>query len=899
MENRLVVAARAGAHALRRASAALLQFLKEHRWRLLAGPLVVLVGCLLAWGILLSELGNKRRAIEAEALHDARAWSAAYADQIMLGVEGVEQAARYVQYEWAITEGKLHLGYADEDGLFLHRLQLLACVVDPQGRVTTATRPAPVSAQAIRTVLERTRNGVPVYFMPDQISVNGEPVHRLLFAWPLTDKDGSFAAAVVIAVDPAFFTRGYNQAIYKPNGLLAVLGDDGVTLALRSEDDSPTPRQPDFLHAQRPPSAPGSALVGGKAWFQDGRDRIVGWRHLIRGDASALVALDYQTVLAPYRDVRMAWIRSATVATVTLAALTFLLSLYSMRLARKKQELELINQTYRMATEASNEGFYMLRPVRGAGGGITDFEVIDCNRRGAELVGRTQQDLTGALVSGLYAGPMLEERMRQLCSAMETGYEEITLERPHPGSPARWVHMKLVRHGDNLAVSARDISAERNHADELVRRSTHDPLTGLPNRYWVEAYLVQAVERASAGQTRFALLFVDLDGFKAINDTWGHAAGDELLRAAASRLTEAVRPQDRVTRFRGDEFVIVLEEIEGAYDAAQVSERILRAFSRSIQLSYGEYVIGASIGISMYPADGAEARTLLHNADIAMYSVKTSGRGGYRFFDVKFHDQLKHRLELVLELRQALARDQFIIYYQPRARLSDGAVSSMEALVRWVHPTRGLVSPNEFIPVVEESGLVLQLGELVIDKVCAQLAQWQKQGVELVPVSVNVSPRQFNHTDVVRTLSLALERHQVSPALLEVEVTESSVANPTVALPAVQAIQRSGIKVLLDDFGTGYSSLSQLYALNLDGLKIDRAFVLQLGKRPGGAAIVTAIVTMARALGMHVVAEGVETREQVDILKALGCDEIQGYLVSRPVPPAETQALVSDFVLTA
>jgi EAL domain-containing protein (putative c-di-GMP-specific phosphodiesterase class I) len=299
----------------------------------------------------------------------------------------------------------------------------------------------------------------------------------------------------------------------------------------------------------------------------------------------------------------------------------------------------------------------------------------------------------------------------------------------------------------------------------------------------------------------------------------------------------------------------------------------------------------------MYPADGEQAGSLLHNADIAMYSVKTSGRGGYRFFDVAFHEQLKRRLELVLELRQALAHDQFVIHYQPRARLSDGLVSSMEALVRWMHPTRGLVSPNEFIPVVEESGLVLQLGELVIDKVCAQLAQWQKQGMELVPVSVNVSPRQFNQSDVVRTLSLALERHQVSPGLIEVEVTESSVANTAVALRAVQGIQRSGIKVLLDDFGTGYSSLSQLYALNLDGLKIDRAFVLQLGKKPGGAAIVTAIVTMARALGMHIVAEGVETREQVDILRSLGCDEIQGFLVSRPVPPSETPSLVSDFVL--
>jgi diguanylate cyclase (GGDEF)-like protein len=899
MDSKSVAAARARVGALRRASASTLQFLKEHRWRVLAGPLAVAVGCLLGWGFLFGELRDRRRAIEAEALHDAQAWAQAYAEQVMLAVQGVEQAARYAQYEWDVTGGKPHLGYVEEQGLFMSRLPLTVSVVNPQGRVISATRPPGLSPGAVNMVLDRSRYGVPIYFMPDEISLPGQTVRRLLFAWPLTDKDGNFAAAVVVAVDPAFFTRGYNQAIYKPNGLLAIMGDDNVTLALRSEDGSATVRQPGFLHAVRPATASGSFLASGKAWFGDGRDRIVGWRHLDRAGASALVALDYANVLARYRDMRSAWVRSATAATVVVAVLTFLVALYSTRLARKKHELSLINETYRMATEASNEGFYMLHPVRSEEGEVVDFEVIDCNRRAAELVGRAQQDLVGKRLADLYGGALLDERLRTIRRAMETGYEEIVLEAAYPNFPFKWVQLKLVRYGDNLAATARDISAERTHAEELVRRSNHDALTGLPNRYWLEEYLRQVVERASSRNCQFALLFVDLDGFKAINDTWGHGAGDEVLCAAARRLKEAVRPQDSVTRFGGDEFVIVLEEIGGAYDAAQVSERILRDFRRSIPLSYGEYVIGASIGISIFPADGTQARTLLHNADIAMYSVKTGGRGGYRFFDVKFHDELKMRLEKVLELRHALAHDQFVVHYQPRARLSDGTVSSMEALVRWMHPTRGMVSPNEFIPVVEESGLVLQLGELVIDKVCAQLAHWQRHGDELVPVSVNVSPRQFNDTDVAGTLSLALERHQVAPRLLEIEVTESSVANTALALRSVQAIQRTGIKVLLDDFGTGYSSLSQLYALNLDGLKIDRAFVLQLGKAPGGAAIVTAIVTMARALDMHVVAEGVETMEQVDILRSLGCHEIQGFLVSKPLPPTDAQPLVRDFVLMA
>ena len=344
--------------------------------------------------------------------------------------------------------------------------------------------------------------------------------------------------------------------------------------------------------------------------------------------------------------------------------------------------------------------------------------------------------------------------------------------------------------------------------------------------------------------------------------------------------------------------MIVLENIHDGLVAAGTCERIQRAFRQSIHLSYGEYVVGASIGISLFPNDGKEARALLQNADIAMYSAKTSERGSYRFFDGKFHDQLKARLERIRELRHALAHDQFIMHYEPRVNLADGSITSLEALVRWVHPTRGLVPPAEFVPLVEETGLVLQLGELVIDKVCAQLARWARHGKALVPVSVNISPRQFNDTDVAQTLRQALERHAVDPHLVEVELTESSVMNETPSVvEAIQAIRRTGIEVLLDDFGTGYSSLSQLYRLNFDGLKIDRAFIVQLGKTEGGIVIVRAIITMARALAMRVVAEGVETMEQVEMLRTLGCDEIQGYLISKAMPPAESQPVARNFVL--
>jgi diguanylate cyclase (GGDEF)-like protein len=875
-------------------------FWKQHLWRLLAWPIGALIMLGLAWLILFQQLHAERKQVELRTLQDARTLAGGYAERVLRAVDTVEQTARYVKYDWESRQGDVHLGFSDEHGLFVDGTRMLVSVVDADGNVLTSTAPTTLSPAAAAYILPRVEHGFPVNFFVDEVPIDGRggPRQRLLFAWELSDRDGKFAAAAVIAVDPAYFTMGDAEAVFRQDGLLALVGDDGRTRALRSEGAAGTVRQPGFVHAPSLRLSAGSMLVGDGAWFGDGRPRFVGWQHIDRRGVNAVVGLDYQAALAPWYAMRSAWINSALLGTVTVVLFTLLAMSNSLRLARRDHELRVIRDTYRMATEASNEGFYMLHPEWDDDGAVKDFEIIDCNRRAAELVAREPRELIGKKVTELYEGEVLETRMQSLRRAMDTGYNEVTLGRPQENFPAKWVTLKMFRYGDNLAVSARDVTEDRVHEEELLRRSNEDPLTRLPNRYWVEGHLRDAIARAERENKMFALLFIDLDGFKAINDTWGHAAGDELLCTAAHRLKEAVRPHDCVTRFGGDEFVIVLDNITDPFDAAQASERIQRAFRRSIRLSYGEYVVGASIGISLFPTDGKEPRALLQNADVAMYSAKTNDRGSYRFFDGKFHDQLKARLERIRELRHALAHDQFVMYYEPRVDLADGSITSLEALVRWVHPTRGVVSPAEFVPLVEETGLVLKLGDLVIDKVCAQLARWAKNGDKLVPVSINVSPRQFNDTDVAQTLRRALEMHGVDPSLIEVELTESSVMNETASVvSAIQAIRQTGIKVLLDDFGTGYSSLSQLYKLSFDGLKIDRAFIVQLGKTEGGIVIVRAIVTMARALAMRVVAEGVETMEQVDMLRALDCDEIQGYLISKAMPPAESQPVARNFVM--
>jgi EAL domain-containing protein (putative c-di-GMP-specific phosphodiesterase class I) len=356
----------------------------------------------------------------------------------------------------------------------------------------------------------------------------------------------------------------------------------------------------------------------------------------------------------------------------------------------------------------------------------------------------------------------------------------------------------------------------------------------------------------------------------------------------------AVRPHDHVARLGGDEFVVILEQLEHNSDVAHVADRILHAFREGFRLSQGVHSVGTSIGISVYPVDGADADTLLQNADIAMYAVKTRGKRNYQFYEARFYDALRARLERENELRHAIGCDQFVMYYQPRTDMASGEISSLEALVRWQHPVFGIVEPSDFIPLAEETGLILELGELIIDKVCAQLAEWKRGDRQMSPVSINVSPRQFNHGDVDRIIGLALARHQIDPQMVEIELTESSMMGDDQKVHrALLAIQDLGIKILVDDFGTGYSSLSQLQTLDFDVLKVDQAFTARIEKTDQGKVFFKAIVTMAHALGMRVVAEGVENGGQVAILRSLQCDEIQGYYVAPPMPADELQKILA------
>ena len=435
---------------------------------------------------------------------------------------------------------------------------------------------------------------------------------------------------------------------------------------------------------------------------------------------------------------------------------------------------------------------------------------------------------------------------------------------------------------------------EKSRADERIEYlASHDSLTGLPNREMFNGLLRHSIEAAHRHQRKFAVLFIDLDRFKVINDSLGHDAGDRLLVEVSHRLRGALRASDVVARLGGDEFVVILEETAERHDIERIAGELLSALGRPLQLSGHECHTTASIGIAMYPADGDDAQALTKNADMAMYLAKEDGKNGFRFFSRDVKVQSIERLTLETALRRALERKQFSLHYQPKIDMASGQITGVEALLRWEHPDFGMVAPMQFIPLAEETGLIVPIGRWVLKEACAQNMAWQRRGLRPVSMAVNLSPRQFADAHLLRDVDEALAASGMSPVLLQLEVTESMVMrNVARAVRVLDAIQSRGIRLAIDDFGTGYSSMSLMKQFPIDTIKIDRSFVRDLAEDPEDQAIAQAIISMGKALGMTVVAEGVETSEQQEFLRSHACDEMQGYLFSRPLPARDLGELL-------
>ena len=432
---------------------------------------------------------------------------------------------------------------------------------------------------------------------------------------------------------------------------------------------------------------------------------------------------------------------------------------------------------------------------------------------------------------------------------------------------------------------------------QLEHLAHHDVLTDLPNRMLMRDRLTQAIEGAHRQGNRLALMFMDMDRFKHVNDSLGHTVGDHLLQSAAHRLVGCVRQSDTVSRQGGDEFVVLLPSIEHAQDAEHSAQKLLAAFTRPHEVDGHVLHVSLSIGISIYPDDGQDAQTLIKSADTAMYYAKESGRNTYKFFELEMNARAVQRHIVEASLRRAMDEQEFVLYYQPKVNLASGAIVGVEALIRWQHPTRGLLLPDEFVPIAEDCGLILPIGRWVLREACRQAQSWQLDGLVPITVAVNTSALEFRAKDFLKNLSATLATTGLASRYLELELTESVLMRGAEATDTLlNALAQMGVRLAIDDFGTGYSSLSYLRRFPIQTLKIDQSFVQQMCANPDDATIVSAVIAMGKSLNQCVIAEGIETSEQYGFLRAQNCDEGQGYFFGRPMPPEALAKLLTHAI---
>lgn len=550
--------------------------------------------------------------------------------------------------------------------------------------------------------------------------------------------------------------------------------------------------------------------------------------------------------------------------------------------SRAEREIRDSEERMRKLADATDEGIVFHK----------DTLITDVNEALQRMSGYSLSEMIGRKTLEFVPDAWKQTVIDYIQAGREDPYEAAIIHKDGHEIPVEMVGKTMPFNGETYRLAVvRDITQRKEAQSRIEFMAHHDTLTQLPNREYMRERLDKILALARRRKSATAILFIDLDNFKTVNDSLGHHAGDQLLREIAKRISSTVRDADIVSRLGGDEFLVVLSDVASRTDAAIVAGKLLEVVNMSVQIEGHKLSVSPSIGISVYPGDGETADELIRNADAAMYHAKDSGRSNYQFFVPAMSTRAFEALNKESQLREAIAGGQFVLHYQPQLRLSDGALVGVEALVRWQHPQRGLVGPDEFIAFAESRGLIAAIGRWVLQEACRQMKAWHDEGGPRVPVAVNLSAVEFKQGDLVSEIAGVLTASGLAPHYLEIELTESVLMDHAGhTLQTLEALKALGVRLSVDDFGTGYSSLAYLKRYPIDKLKIDRSFVRDIPGDSDDVAIATAIIQMARSLQLHTVAEGVETQEQLDMLRNLGCNQFQGYLVSRPVDAVGARA---------
>jgi diguanylate cyclase (GGDEF)-like protein/PAS domain S-box-containing protein len=983
--------------------------LRANRELLLIGVLCTLF-LVVVWIVTLERISHEREEAIFTAQRANENLTLALEEQTTRALKAAEQVLLFMRHEDREDEQIITLNELVESGLAEDNIFAGAFVVDGSGSVLLRDgTPGPTSVADRQYFLAhrgKTVQGVTVSEPISSGRVTGRPVIPVTLR--RTGTDGSFAGVYVVGIDATYFVSSYGRFDVGREGLIQLVGLDGVARARRASgrrsygDDM---RASTILkEVAKAPS--GSFLSAGRL---DGVKRYSSFRRVPDYPLVVGVGTSVHETLVGFRDRERMYYLAAMASSLVLTLLGTALALAVRRRQQAMQDLKSSERMHRSTFERSAVGiahhsldgrFLAANPSYCAMVGYSEAELLQMafvdllppEERIAAMAARAEALAAGgerpmlverchvrkdgttiwcsvsvtrvdgddgssyviAMVQDITERKTAELRFRATFEQSAVGVVHVTLKGRVITANARFCaltgyteaeligrHVDEISHPDDRvfgAESARrvassangmavteyekrylckdgsvrwasvsicvvrkpngapdyfigmvtDIGARKRAEDMVVHQANYDALTELPNRTLFQDRLAQTLGQARRHQWTAAVMAIDLDRFHVVNDTLGHEIGDELLREVAVRLSQCVRGGDTVARIGGDSFGVIAADLAQAQDASIVAAKIVEALALAFTVRGHEIYIGASVGIAAFPIDGGDAATLVRNADAALSRAKQVGRSNFQFYAAAMNAHAVERLRLESDLRRALERDEFRLHLQPKASLSTGRVVGFEALLRWQRAGNGLVPPGEFIPLLEQTGLIVPVGNWVIRAACAQLAEWRGAALEPLPIAVNLAAKQFTNGDLVTTVNAALAEHGVPAHLLELEVTESdAMQNPEAAIVKLGALRVSGVHVSIDDFGTGYSSLSYLKRFPVDKLKLDRSFVSGLPADAHDASIARAVITMAHSLGLEVVAEGVETNEQRDFLGERGCDQMQGYLLSRPLPPAE------------